>query len=396
MSNYSTTFRTYILRTAEFALNRVGATANLLPTDVRQQALHALSYALGLADIWPVARDLLLALAPKLEQAGHREDWMPYLVQGIAAGEGQGDWPTVAEFQLQLGMLYRMLSEFAQAKTWLTASQLNFAKGWDADNQARVLNELAWLEHLQHHYEDATTYTQQALRLLPPDHPERGMSYRVLGMIAIEQKHWLEAEELHRKALNLFNRQGERRRIAWGLQNLAYALRGQNKFEGAFEYYQRAAKVLYEIQDLYNWVTTQINLGLAYLYAGQPELATPCLLEAEAIAYQLKDTLQMARIRTNQGLVYLALYDYKKAENAFLSSVELYTKLEDERWRLNAIDGLAIAYLAQDQFVQACEVLEAALQALPHIKTMPNYGYLLKSLNEHLQQARKGQGISIK
>ena len=134
-----------------------------------------------------------------------------------------------------------------------------------------------------------------------------------------------------------------------------------------------------------------MNLGLAYLYSKNPELALSYLVDAENVACQLNNLFQLAGIKTNQGLVYLALKDYLKAENAFLSAVNSYTKLGDERWRLNAIDGLAMAYLAQKQFTQAVEVLEVALQDLPRIKAMPNYAYLSKSLNEHLQQAKAGQ-----
>jgi tetratricopeptide (TPR) repeat protein len=392
--DYTTTFHTYILRTTEFALARVRATEGLLADDVRKQALHALSYALGLADAWPVVRDLLLLMAPKMEQAGHREDWMPYLAQGITAGERQGDWPAVAEYQLQLGMLYRMISQFEPAKVWLTASQTNFVKSAAAPDQARALNELAWVEHLQHRYDEATAHAQQALVLLPADHPECGMSYRVLGMVAFEQRKWPEAEVLHRKALEFFEQYGDQRQIAWGFQNLASALRGQQKFKEALISYQSAAEVLFSINDSYNWAIVQMNLGSTYLYAEQPNLALLCLSNAEQVIYRLNDRLQMARIYTNQGLVYLALHNYIHAENGFQLAIDLYARLGDERWRLNAADGLAMAYLGQGAFMRAVEVLEAALQDLPGIEGMPNYAYLLKSLNEHLQQARAGQGLS--
>lgn len=391
MSSYPTTFHTYICRTIELALTNVRATAGLLPDAVRKQALHALSYALGLDAAWPVTRELLLVMAPKMEQAGHRTDWMPYLEQGITAGERLGDWPAVAEYQLQLGMLYRMISQFETAKAWLSRSVANFAQAADGPNQARALNELAWVEHLQHRYAEATAHVEQALGLLPGDHPECGMSYRVLGMIAIFQKKWEEAELLHLKALVIFEQQGHQRRIAWGLQNVATALTNQHKFIAAFEYYQKAANTLLVMNDIYNWGIVQMNLGLAYLYSKNPELALSYLVDAENVACQLNNLFQLAGIKTNQGLVYLALKDYLKAENAFLSAVNSYTKLGDERWRLNAIDGLAMAYLAQKQFTQAVEVLEVALQDLPRIKAMPNYAYLSKSLNEHLQQAKAGQ-----
>jgi len=55
---------------------------------------------------------------------------------------------------------------------------------------------------------------------------------------------------------------------------------------------------------------------------------------------------------------------------------------------LNAMDGLAMLYLAQGAIGKALRVLEDALQALPKIINASNYAYLQRSLNAHLQEAR--------
>src|SRR5688500_9925781 len=82
-ADYPALFRAYVLRGLQHVLACVRATADLLADDVREEALHTLSFALRLDDAWPLVRDLLLAMAPKLEQVGYRDDWILYLVKGV-------------------------------------------------------------------------------------------------------------------------------------------------------------------------------------------------------------------------------------------------------------------------------------------------------------------------
>lgn len=395
-NNYPTTFRTYILGAVRYALAQVQATPNLLSDAVRQQALHALSYALDLPEAWPVVRDLLLAMAPKMEQAGHREDWILYLKHGESRSLLEGDSRTAAEFQLQIGLLYRLLSEFVSARYWLEASIATAKLVDNHSGKARALNELAWLAHLQQCYEDAAKHAQAAISLLDEDDSERGMSYRVLGMIAFYQGRLAESETYHRQSLRLFQHHHQERKIAWALQNTALALRDQKKLEDAVAYFQEAAMILQKINDNYHWSIVQMNLGIAYLTLQQPELALSCFLKTESTAHTLHDTLQLARSQNNLGVTFLALAKYVQAENAFLAAIELFDKLGNEGWRLNEFDGLAMVYIAQKQYQKAIEVLKEALSALPKIKETPNYQYLSKSLRTHLAEAKKGLDLQLK
>ena len=71
-------FTNYIIAGVGASLARV-RTAEYVVADVdRQQAWHLLSFALKVEEAWPVTRALVVALAPKLELAGCREDWIPY------------------------------------------------------------------------------------------------------------------------------------------------------------------------------------------------------------------------------------------------------------------------------------------------------------------------------
>ena len=102
-------------------LAAVQSAPQFLPTQVRDQALHILSY--GLKDdsftsdaSWFVTRDLLSKMAPRMELMGHRYDWVPFLEKGIAIAQRFDEISRVAEYQLQLGILRLLTNLMRQSK----------------------------------------------------------------------------------------------------------------------------------------------------------------------------------------------------------------------------------------------------------------------------------------
>ncbi len=383
-------FQAYLERNLRYLVDLV-ATATPLPNEeVRTQAMHTLRFALRVPALWALTRQLLLTLAPKMEQAGHRGDWLVYLEEATTLSEQRADWATAAECTLQRGLLHRLLSDFPLAIAQLQRSVALWQQIDAGRDQARALNELAWVAYLQNQTAPATTHVEQALALLPAADPERAMCYRVQGMIAIAHERWGEAEAHHRQALTLFATGGDDRKAAWSLQNLAYALRGQGRYEEAIEYYQQAAALLLELGDLYHWSTVQINLGLAYYYSGKPEIAVNYYATARSIPKSLLDASQMTRLCVNTALALMRLAQFTEAEKEFLEAIQLCANAGATAWQLNAMDGLAMTYIGWQKFNQATEVLKQALVELPNVIDAPNYNYLYNSLHQHLEEAQRG------
>ena len=100
-----------------------------------------------------------------------------------------------------------------------------------------------------------------ALTLLAEDDSERAMSRFVLGMVVSNRWQWAEAETHHRAALALRQAQGNARRTAWALQNVGYALQGQQRYAEALEYFRAADVVLEELGDKANRAIVLMNLA---------------------------------------------------------------------------------------------------------------------------------------
>jgi tetratricopeptide (TPR) repeat protein len=390
-SPYQSKFKSYLLQNLAYLHQEVQHAAPIPEEEVRTQAMHTLSYALKIGEAWSPTRDLFLILAPPMEQAGHREDWIPYLLRALERSMAADDQSAAAEFHLQLALLYRLLSQFKAAHEHIAASIDLFASRAEARNQARALNERAWLEHLQHRYEEASRHVEQAIGLLEEDDSERAMSYRVQGMIAIGFRQWEEAKHYHHLALTLFEKHHDQRRIAWSLQNLAYVLREQQQYAEAIELFKQAGNLLRQVDDRYHTSIVLFNLGLTYSACNQVPKAITYYKEAEEIFYKLNNKLYLARLYTDWALDALSLQDYTGAELLFKQSIGLFKELGDESWRLNAMDGLAITYLAQQDHVRARSIVDEALQALAKAIHIPNYDYLYTSLTKHWLESSRDQ-----
>lgn len=383
-------FQRYLERNLRYLLH-LAATAEPLPDEeARLQTMHTLSYAFRFPALWDLTRQLVLTIAPKMEQAGHRDDWLAYLEQATTLSEQQADWATTAACTLQRGILHRLLSQFPLAIARLQRS-VALCQQIDARReQARALNELAWVAYLQQQTAAATAYVEQALALLSAADPERAMCYRVQGMIAIVHERWGEAEAYHRQALTIFATQGDDRKAAWSLQNLAYALRGQGRYAEAIEYYEQAAALLQELGDLYHWSTVQMNLGITYHYSNKPEMAVNYFALARTIPQSMLDMFHLARLSLNMAVSLMVLSRFAEAEKAFLEAIQFHTETGSMAWRLNAMDGLAMTYIGWQKFQQAVQVLQQALNELPTIADAPNYHYLSNSLHQHWEEAHQG------
>ncbi len=393
-STHRTVFQDYIRAGVQASLARVQAAEHIVPELDRQQAWHMLSFALDVPEVWDVTCALLLALAPKMEQAGFRQAWMVYLVEAHKQSKNWNDWQAAAEFELQIGLLHRLLSHFDEARQWTSASVEHFAALGFSEGEARALNELAWVENLLQHHSIASQYARQALALV--NEPlVNAMSYRVLGMIAQDQANWNDAEIFHHQSLALFKKLNHKRFIAWGMQNLAIALNWQGKFQEAIKLYRQAAKILAVLSDKQHEAIVLMNLALTYQNNRQFARALISGIQAKAILEKLGDKLNLARVETNLGLVYYRLLKFEQAINSFRISSQYHADLGNKHLALNALDGLAMSLIALKQYEDAINILTQALNELPTIFNKPNHSYLLESMTKHLDEAEAGRGIHM-
>jgi tetratricopeptide (TPR) repeat protein len=392
MTDYPAIFRGYIVRNTQDILARVQQAGAVLPPAERKQALHTLSYALKLPEAWPDTRTLLLTMAPKMEQAGFRDEWIPYLAQGIQQSQILDDPEAEAELHFQLGRMYRLRGKFEEARPEFKTSIKGFERLSMSLNQARAMNRLAQVARLERQFEESTRLAENALSLLNEQEAERAYSYLVLGMVALDKRDWLEAVGLFELSLSLWEGEYNQRMMGRCLISLGAALRQMKKYQEAMTAYHRAIALFEEIQDLVYRAIAQMNLGNVHYYIDQPNEALKHHLQAERIFRRAQDRFYLAHVHHNIGMAYRKLQQWKRAEEAYLLSIEQQEKLGNIAWLVDTMDGLGLAYLRQGQLEKAVTTFEEALKRLAKIEGEPGFESLFEMVSSHLREASEKAG----
>lgn len=392
--DYSSLFRHYVVRGARQALVAVEGAAAGLGDEGREQALHTLTYVLGMPEAWPLARDLLVALAPLLERAGYRDNWIPYLEQGIARCQMLDDRATEGELWWLLGTLRQLLGSLEEAAGGYEASARCFAQIGDQRNQARALNRLAALHRQQRRFDAALQTAADAQALLPPGDSELGYTAIVRGGVAQDQQEWALAAQHYQEGLDIWQATGDQRLVAWGLTNLGIALRYTGRVEESIACYQRAIALMDQIEDLVHAGAARSNLGNFYLHSRQYELALDLYSQAEQVFRRTRDPWRLAFVTTNLSMVHRQLGNLDSAVSYAEASIQLNRQLGDVVSAINAMDCLAEAYLSGERYTKAEAVLREAWAMLEPMKDEPGNAILAREITQHLDEAirRRAEG----
>jgi len=385
-NDYLNVFKQHIGRRAQVIQGDVQQAETILPDKTMKQALRLLDHSLKLAEVWPDTRALLLTIAPKMEQAGYRDEWMPYLEQGIRQSQTLADLEAKVELYFQLG---RMRGKFEEARTHFEASLSGSERLNAPFSQARAMNRLAQVARLQRQFARATRLAGAALSLLGDQEVERAYSYLVLGTVALDKRDWPEAIELFKQSLILWDQDKNPRMMGRCLISLGAALRPINKYQEAIVAYNKAITLFEEVQDPVYRAVAQMNLGNIYYIIDQPYEAIKLHLQAEHVFRRVQDRFYLANVHHNLGMAYRKLQQWDKAEASYLLSIEHRETTGNIARLVDAMDGLGLVHLEQGQPEQARATFEAALNRLAQIKDEPGYDHLNQMVTGHLLEASK-------
>jgi len=385
-NHYPQIFRAFILRTLQGSVAQVQTSGQALSTVVRDQALHTLTFALKLTEAWPLTRTLLLELAPKMEQMGQRDEWIPYLEQGLQQSQQFNDREAVAYLHLQLGMLYQFRADYEQAVTHLTQSVAGYAQLDLPQRQAEALNRLAYIARLRRQHTVARALVDKALTLLSKDDPGRSFSYFVLGWIASDAEAYEQAVEHFQHALNLSALLGDQRLVALYQGNLGTALRKLGRLAQAMTCYTDSIAGFGAVQDQVQQAVMQMNLGNLYLIQQQPQSALALYRLAEPILRAAQDETHLALLTMNLGIALREAGQLAVAEHTLLAAIEQWRRLENRYCLVNSWDELGLVYLAQACPTQAATAFQHGFEQLAYMTDQSGYTSLFESLTQHTHQ----------
>lgn len=330
--NYAGIFRDRVVANTRYWLDRVtepAVEAADLDLD-REQLIRAAGFALDLEAAWPVARELVIALAPLIERRGHWENWSRLLERAVQAAQQAGD----------------------------------------GDSDLTLTAMLARLRQQQGRLNEAITYYRRNIRLARRLHHEfeEGRACTNLGFIWTELGRWQRAEVLCRHALAIFDRINSDHGRAHTENHLGLLYARQGLWEKSRHHLDRACAIWQAMNDGHGLMRGLNNLSLLFVDSGNPAAAFPYLDRALELARLTGEAIEIANIYTNLGLAYRLTGDLYQAEVYSRQAEDIYLEVSNLAKLPSVWQNLARTYLDQGNWTEAQRRLEAALDTQRRLK----------------------------
>lgn len=384
---YPDLFRTIIKNSVTVTLERLNPDPDVaLSAHEKERVLSTLDDALTADVVWSETWQLLDQAAPKMEMAGLRGEWVPFLECGIARAVKKMDPRAESRLAIHLGEMHRQMNQLEQSDTYFQRSlKISEKNGWRAE-QGRALNRRAILALRKSRYVEAEQLSRSALDLLPQDHIDRANSYYVLGTVKYETGDSEGAIPLLKESCEIWKQSGSKRKYAVGLRNLGPALRLSGQFVAALRCAESATKIFSETGDILNQAIAQMNVGICQGQLGKTSDAIQHYEDAILIFDSLDDTLNLARAYGNMGVDFRELGHSSESERALLKSVEFAYRSEREFTICNWMLELWVTRYKSRDIEKAKHSLNILLTRLKKLQTQADTRKMAHKFVEEIEE----------
>jgi tetratricopeptide (TPR) repeat protein len=366
--NYPQAFRSMIARSVTLAMEEAAQPGWRPEPSNRDRLLFSLANALRLPAAWPTALPLLATLAPRMEQAGLREEWLEYVERGIECCDSSGDLQTAAHLALERGILLERLGRLPQAQGSLEQAVERYTTCGNRRGAAKAHNRLAYVLRGRNAAIEAAEHVERAQTLLDFDDSELLYCDLMWGVLARDRHDWVAAEMHLQRCVDGLRATQDQRMYGMSLINLGGVYVASQEYAKAVEHFNRAVGVLAEIGDRANEALVHLNLGGIYLCLHQPECALDESLTAEAVYRELQDEQRLALVYSNLALAYGQLRRVPEAERSFEAAIERFQSLGDYNNLVDTMIDLGRLYL---QHNRRQEARQCTMQAYDLLENLP-------------------------
>ena len=322
-NNYATLFFAYINRSLAEALATVRAVTAKLPDEERVQACHVFDYGLRMADAWPQARDLTVALAPYVERSGQWENWHQQLQRAIDLAE-----------QIQ-----------------------------DIDGKLGLMVFVARLAQRQGRVAETIYYYRRVIRLARQtgNRFEEARACSNLGYLFTETGRFLLADVLCQHALAVFTDLQSNHGLAHTHNHLGLLYTRQKRYVPAEHHLKVACMIWQQMGDTHSLFHGNVNLGILCNQTEQPNEALKHFDSALQSAELSGEAIGIGKIWNNIGLVHLNLRNFSLAEQYFWKAQSLFSQISDYGELAKTHYNLGLTYQHLKKWQDALTHLEMAL-----------------------------------
>lgn len=220
---------------------------------------------------------------------------------------------------------------------------------------AVMYHQLGVVAQEQRQWVQAEKYYKQALQIkaMINDRHMQAASYGQLGRLAQEQHQWAQAERYFQQALQIYIEFDDRRQQAATYQNLGIVVQNQHRRKQAEVYYLRALRINREFYDRHAQAKTYDMLGSLAQEQQEWTQAKEYYLKALKIKIEFKDRHQQAITYHHLGLLAQEQHQWEQSERYYQQALLLDIESKERYSQANAYGQLGMLAQAQRQWAHA-------------------------------------------
>ncbi len=326
----------------------------LAPPD-RLFALHELSAELLLRGDTSEAEKLLL-LAKKIFDRLEFEEKQENTVLGTSIFRQLADtWESKGEYKKSIDLLTRAKEELQSTLA--------------IPDQARLLNDIGWLQYRLGNYESSMESCKLSLATLNAnEHPSIvAQALNIMGVVHFNTSCYDEAISYYEQSTLLREHAGDENALAASYNNLALAYQTKGEYDKALSYYQKSLEIKRRQNNQAGIAAAYLNLSLLYLEMRNFKEAEKRCRESLEISTLLGIAKLTAEIYSTLGDIACARGKYEEGEKYYLDSLRISSDLEAINEEMGAHRRLSTLYLMMKKYDRAREHVEQASRLALHI-----------------------------
>lgn len=383
-NNYATLFFDYINRSLAESLATVRAVTAKLPDEERVPACHVLDFGLRMADAWPQARDLTVAVAPYVERSGQWENWNQQLQRAITVAEQQQDVASKLQLMLLLARIAQRQGRLAETIYYYRRVIRLARQSGHRFEEARACSNLGFLFTETGRFLRAEVLCHHALVIFTDLQSNHGLAHthNHLGLLYTKQQQYRLAEQHLNQACELWQYMQDNHSLFHGNVNLGLLCIEMDRLDEALKYLNLALQMAEISGEAVGIARIWNIMGRAYWQYREFNLAEGYFWKAQKLFFQISDYVELAKVHHNLGLTYQQVERWQDA----LYHLELALGLNQTTQYQIGIMQTLVALVAQQADAKRASTPEKYIRMLTDLIAQQHESKFQRAFDDYVTQ----------
>jgi DNA-binding NtrC family response regulator/tetratricopeptide (TPR) repeat protein len=288
--------------------------------------------------------------------------------------------------------------EYKRALELLDAVKFELQTALSIPEQARLLNDIGWLQYRLGDYDGSMESCRLSLNTLNPNQYPLivAQALNLMGVVHYNSSRYDEAISYYEQSGHLRERAGDENAAAASFNNLALAYQAKAEYEKALEYYNRSMKLKRRQNNQPGIAAAYLNLASLYVDMRNFKEAEAKCRESLAVCQMLDDVHAQAIPGNYMTLGDIAVEqgDLDVASRHYRQSLETAKKMGAINEEMGAYRRLSSVALKEKRFDEAKRCAEKAFELVQRIGSKFENAQIEEILGDvELEQRRQAEAL---